>query len=333
MEEELPSSSPPVKLASPNRFSKDGLDLRREIPSTPDKGPSQDSRLQDDSLPIKDEEEDNNIQELFNLVDSDEVKIKRQEDGMSTDNELEEITLFRESPHEEDSDAHVTANISSSPDRSRGQTQAIFKEPTPMIDFDVPEPDEGWGHSKLGDTHGDFGMDRNTKTSEPDNPTLVVLDTQAVFRSTTPIPDLDLPSPEGGWGSLPPSSPQEARRQDQNSASEASSSLDRDQLDAWVASYEQRGFLEKFVLEVVDRSSIDIELAGKVLDSLQKGKEKSRGGSEYQIPHNWRGVWTAADDQDLFSTDARKISRLQAKHGEDLLRSRWEYLEYLKEVD
>ena len=322
-----------MKLASPKRFRNEGLELRREIPSTPNKSPFKDSRLQGNSPLIKEEEEDDRDQASFNLLSTDIAKTERQENLMNKDKELKQTILLLSSPYEDGVDAHMPIKSLLDPDRNRSQTQAIFREPTPIIDFDVPEPDEGWGHPEPGGKQQDFRTDYETISTKTDDTQANSVDTQAILRGTTQVPDLDLPLPEGGWDSLPPSSSQEASKNYRTLESEASSSADRDQFDAWITSYVQEGFSKEFVQEVVGRTSIDTNLAGKLLDSLQKGKGKSQGGKKHEIPHDWRGVWTAAEDEDLFSTDARKINKLEAKHGTELLQSRWEYLEFLKQLN
>ncbi|KAL3437314.1 Rap1 Myb domain-containing protein [Aspergillus tetrazonus] len=88
-------------------------------------------------------------------------------------------------------------------------------------------------------------------------------------------------------------------------------------IDSWIDSRVRAGKgSEDQVIEALQCTSMDPELAEKVLESLTAGKG---------IPTNMRGVWTAQDDRDLEAQNTRDIQRVIEKHG-DLLNYRWDYL-------
>ncbi|KAL4785234.1 TRF2-interacting telomeric protein/Rap1 C terminal domain-containing protein [Aspergillus varians] len=87
---------------------------------------------------------------------------------------------------------------------------------------------------------------------------------------------------------------------------------------SWVDNRVQTGKgNEAQVIEALRCTSMDPELADKVLHSLVAGKG---------IPTDMRGVWTTQDDRCLEAQDTREIQRVLEKHGSDLFNSRWEYL-------
>ncbi|KAL4978636.1 Rap1 Myb domain-containing protein [Aspergillus desertorum] len=88
-------------------------------------------------------------------------------------------------------------------------------------------------------------------------------------------------------------------------------------IDSWIDSRVRTGKgSEAQVIEALQCTSMDPELADRVLESLTAGKG---------IPTDMRGVWTAEDDRDLEAQDTRDIQRVIEKHG-DLLNYRWDYL-------
>ncbi|KAL4753884.1 hypothetical protein BDW72DRAFT_201118 [Aspergillus terricola var. indicus] len=88
-------------------------------------------------------------------------------------------------------------------------------------------------------------------------------------------------------------------------------------IDSWIDSRVRAGKgSEDQVIEALQCTSMDPELAEKVLESMAAGKG---------VPANMRGVWTAQDDRDLEAQNTRDIQRVIEKHG-DLLNYRWDYL-------
>ncbi|KAL2822000.1 TRF2-interacting telomeric protein/Rap1 C terminal domain-containing protein [Aspergillus granulosus] len=89
-------------------------------------------------------------------------------------------------------------------------------------------------------------------------------------------------------------------------------------IDAWIEDRLGRGKGDEAqILEALQCTSMDPDLADTVLESLVAGKG---------IPTNMRGVWTAEDDSCIDAQDSRAIQRVFDKHGSDLFNARWEYL-------
>ncbi|KAL4955315.1 TRF2-interacting telomeric protein/Rap1 C terminal domain-containing protein [Aspergillus filifer] len=94
-------------------------------------------------------------------------------------------------------------------------------------------------------------------------------------------------------------------------------------IDAWIEDRLSKGKgTEEQIIEAIQCTSMDPELADKVLESLVAGKG---------IPTDMRGVWTAEDDENLEAQDSREVQRVLEKHG-DLFSSRWEYLQMVREA-
>ena len=282
--------------------------MGREIPSTPDRSPSK-------CPEGRGVEEDDGLGSPT-FVGIDEENTAGSQNVANAEVEDMGLSSLGSPSEEEPTLANVPLETILEPDRSRQHTQALFREPTPYIDFEVAEPDEGWD------------VDDASSTMETHGPHSTIPETQAIFHSATQLPEFDLPPPDGGWASVPPSSPPAISHQFRDSDSQISSSSVRGRQDLWVASYVEKGFSEETVEDVLWSTSLDMELAENVLKFIGKGKRKSEGDDANEIPNDWRGVWTAADDENLKSTDARSIMRLQEKHGEKSLQSRWEFLDF-----
>ena len=97
------------------------------------------------------------------------------------------------------------------------------------------------------------------------------------------------------------------------------------QMDKWIDDRvgNGKGISEEQVIQALQCTSMDPNLADKVLEYLAAGKG---------IPADMRGVWTAEDDVCLEGTDARGVERINQKHGRDLVEARFEYLEYQREI-
>ena len=214
----------------------------------------------------------------------------------------------------------------------RESTQALFQEATPSVEFDVPPPDGGWGNYENTEAFDDQDFDGDHEKDGSPDIAPSVADTEAIFGARTQSPDLDVPDPDYTLDSLRQSSPPEIPRLQQRAESVASTTELSAQVDDWIRSYAAQGISVETVLAVFKSTSQDSELAEKVLEHIRKGKRKSDGGDPHDIPHDWKGVWTASDDEDLAATDARRIHRLVLKHGtdgKDALRNRSEFLDFL----
>ena len=294
--EEMPSSSPPqFKLSPlPSRTTK----KPREIASTPDRSPRRH---------IKEKQESLYLEDVFE-AETDEVLKDSQESASSPLGQQPSESL-------------------SEPDRTvRHSTQALFQAATPHIDFEVPIPEGGWG----GDEDAE-NADQSESDSQYDSarelPALP--DTQAVLEGKTQVPDLTIPDPDNPWDALlPPSSPPIIMPSSPAAVSESSSvqqaHLDA-KIDALITDRVAQGFSTEQVLIVLNSTCTDIPLTEQVL--LQMGPQKG----QFRLPSNTEGVWTEEDDRDLYSSDARKVGRLEPKHGADKVNARYEWLQLMAE--
>lgn len=337
IEEELPSSSP-LGPISPKRRRPSASELPLEIASTPQKSPGWD--IEGPSSPL-----------LINL------KFEQDEPSLPEDSTENESPLGQQ-----------LSDTLSEPGRVFYNTQADFGDATQLIDFDIPPPDEGWDDEELlvqnpsqpvsfnvpppedrGEDNKkdikehiklvDFDLqppeggsddeepeikEEESKSRDLDiyNPRPSLPDTQAILRSKTPAPDFSIPDPDGGWSSLIASSP--PVMPESPSAQSAFSQTDlKYQMDAWINSHAVKGISVEQVESVLKSTSMDTILADQALRHL------ARKGA---LPKDRRGVWTESDDENLKSTDARKIQRLQEKHGAECLAARWEFLDFYAEA-
>jgi len=372
LEEEIPSSSPLQPSFSPKRKRQSAAGLPLEIASTPDGSPLPRGGRRYSPLFVETEEQANEDAAKFN----DDIE----ENGSPLGRQLSD-TL-------------------SEPGHRIDDTQAVFRDPTQPLDFDVPPPEEGWGNleddgewdksdpeipeteqpgflvpdesevpgalvreeslevglldsdeaedlgipvpdekeelgvlipdedEELG-VDEDSGADASESGSESQSESLstiteghdqqiIIPETQAILQRQTQnlAPDFTIAEPDGGWDSLIPSSPPHIPGSP--SAESEASSITDDQMQVWMDARVAEGITEDQAAWVLRCTSLDTELASEVVKYLAKNGD---------IPQRRRGVWTEADDEDLRSTDARKIQHLENKHGTEGLKGRWDFLE------
>ena len=310
LEEELPSSSPPQTKSSPKRIRQNRPSPIREIASTPDRTPTRAGIRPSSPLFIESEDDEE---------DKDE--------GLDNNNAVNESALEKEPSHTFSEPDHVMADTQ---DILRAATQRIdfdiplpneewdskdfsSQEPSDIIDLEVPQPEGGWDDK-------DLKADVSSESEFPANGVYesrpIRQGTQALLRGQTAAPDFDVVEPEGGWDNAIPSSP--PPMPSSPPAESEVSDVDA-QMDAWINAHATEGLTIDKVLSTLKCTSMNTDLAEVVFESMKKGD---------QVPENQRGVWTEIDDEDLGSTDARKIQRLELKHGKDCLTARWEFLSF-----
>ncbi|KAL5339429.1 TRF2-interacting telomeric protein/Rap1 C terminal domain-containing protein [Aspergillus crustosus] len=90
-------------------------------------------------------------------------------------------------------------------------------------------------------------------------------------------------------------------------------------VDSWIEDRLSMGKgSEAQIIEALQCTSLDTDLADKVLESLVAGKG---------IPTDMPGVWTAQDDEGVEAQDTREIERVLEKHGQGFFAARWDYLD------
>lgn len=94
---------------------------------------------------------------------------------------------------------------------------------------------------------------------------------------------------------------------------------DAQYLDNWIESRVKsgKGADECQVIEALHYTTLNIDLADKILPYIKSGKD---------IP-TMRGVWTEEDDRRMEGLDARDIEELERKHGSDAIVPRLQHLD------
>lgn len=291
---ELPSSSPETR--GPKRQRRERFSSDMEVPSTPEKSPIQ--------------------QQIQSPSKANQITASTKFEPISLSHKIDE----HEEPYFEPTDeveSYVGQQTSPILSEPKHLTQAIFKEESVPIDYDVAPPEEGWNDS------GSEFEPESTSESEIQNGVVAKermpqhADTQALFNAETQIPEIDIPPPDGGWDpDLQPSPP--IKTEPTPTAPEPSPSEITALLDAWIDARVEAGHTADEVEFALQCTSMDHELADAVLAHL-----KTKG----TIPDDMPGVWTEIDDVDLEASDARHLNRLQAKHGSKAFDTRWRFIE------
>lgn len=311
-EEEIPSSSPPGMAPSPKRRRPNGSEPIREVASTPDMTPVRSGKKPESPIYIGSENDEGDKSDFDDEIQVYESPLGKQasdtlsEPGRTTNNAQ---AVFRDAFEGVDFDELL-------PDDDWDDRDQFLREPTQQVDLEVPPPDNGWDDEDSG---AEASSESESTATEIYDPRPVIQETQAILRGPTPAVDLDVPDPEGGWDHVIPSSPP-PMPSSPHAVDDDISDVDA-QSEAWINSQVARGISVDHVITVWKATSMDTGLAEDVLEFVRKSGE---------MPKDKRGVWTETDDEDLGATDARKIQRLESKHGRDLLTARWEFLNFYK---
>ncbi|KAI4097887.1 MAG: hypothetical protein LQ344_000159 [Seirophora lacunosa] len=150
--------------------------------------------------------------------------------------------------------------------------------------------------------------------------------TQALLAAETQELDFSLPEPEGGWDAallpssppqLPPSSPLGPDPKPLPAEPKGPSLDAGDELDAFMDNAVSLGYSDDAVSLALKCTGFDYVLSARVLEALK---------ATNRLPRTMRGCWTEEDDADLDDMDARRIRKLEEKHGKEALDGRWAFL-------
>lgn len=332
VEDDLPSSSPPnsvlpmLSSTKRRRLNQSGSGVL-EIASTPENSPTPRDLQADPQTPSK------SGVEVINVANNNSPQGDSPKSVSSSESEVNYLP-------------RQASPTLSSPTRAIAEThtattKAIFQDPTQYIDLEVPPPDEGWDDEDIKDeallgrvTQDDLNLelDPNTQLVEYEHYDTVpetqpvLRDTQGLLDSITQLPDFSIVDPDGGWDNLnvlpssPPPIPEQRSPASSASVAHEGSPCDPESLDVWVQSKQMRGYLHEDIFKAQRVTNTDdFKLADYVLAYM------SRNGNG-QIPQNEPGVWTKSDDKDLLSTEARRITKVEKKHGEARCNSRLQYI-------
>lgn len=313
LEEEFPSSSPPEGVPSPKRIRQTTSESVREIASTPDRTPVHSGNRPDSPLFIAsddDEEEEGSDSE-------DDMAVEESDLGKQPSETLSEpghvVADTQDIFH--DTTQHIDFDLPP-PEKDSDDGDPFLREPTQAIDFEVPPPDDGWDDEDSG---AEASSESGSTGTEIYDPRPMRQGTQALLRGQTVAPDFNIPEPEGGWdyviqSSSPPASCSPL-------AESEISDVDA-QTEVWINAHTTDGVTVDDVLSALKCTSMDTSLAEMVIESMKKNMT---------VPKDQRGVWTETDDEDLeCGTDARKLQRLEVKHGKDGVNARWDFLNFYR---
>ena len=317
LEDEIPSSSPPESMRTPKRIRQNMSGSVREIASTPDRIPTGTGNRPDSPLFINSEDE-----EEEDSVKSEDIDTNNESPlGKEPSETLSEPE--RKNVDTQDIFNDITQKIdleTPPPDEGPENSDTLLQDSTEFIDLEVPLPDEGWDDEDSGAEAS--SESEPTATNIHDQQRASRQGTQAFFRGQTAIPDFNVAEPEGGWDHVIPSSPPPIPSSPPAEESESSSDVEAE-TDAWIDAHVTDELSIDEVLLALKSCSMNTDLAEEVLESLKKNENESK-----ILPENKRGVWTETDDGDLYATDARKIERLEAKHGKGCVDARFEFLSF-----
>ena len=323
--DDLPSSSPPGStLPLPLSNKRQHLNKSRtgliEIASTPEISPAR-----------------RDLQKPFQFLSKEDPEVV----GISEDDSCEDSSStdswapdYDSRPHGRQASLTLSSPTRAVPETQTATTQAIYQDPTQDIDLDVPPPDEGWDDESLHDGVAS-GPNPNTQPVDFD-PALTIPETQFTLPDTqglldrgTYVPDFDIAEPDNGWDGVeivPSPSPLMPTSRSSSPRDAANGLPTRDDVAAmndWFDSKVAFGYHYEDVVEALKvTSTADCQLADHVL-SYMNGKGKG------QIPQDKPGVWTESDDADLHSIEARRVKKMEEKHGQERcdyrLRFNWHY--------
>lgn len=311
-EEEIPSSSPPTMSPSRKRRRPNGSEPVREVASTPDMTPVRRGKLPESPIFIGSENDEEDKADL-----NDEIPVYESPLGKQASDTLSEPGRMINNTQPVLRDAFQQADFDEPlPDSDWDDRDPFLREPTQQVDLEIPAPEEGWDDEDSG---AEASSESEATATEIYDSRPVIQETQAILRGKTPAVDFNIPDPEGGWDHIIPSS-SPPMPSFPHAAEDDISDVDA-QTEAWINSQVTQGISVDHVITAWKATSMDTGLAEDVLKFVRKNGE---------MPKDKRGVWTETDDEDLGATDARKIQRLESKHGRDCLTARWEFLDFYK---
>lgn len=206
------------------------------------------------------------------------------------------------------------------------QTQAILAADTQPLDLDIPDPDEALESSIAQSIESEepVEFDRQCQASLRDQELInqQLLDKPDAGENEAMDFDFDLPEPDGGFEAAEEPyegietellkdtqalDPGPIEEMDVEDIDEAASQASLD-FDALANALMDKGHSPDNILTAIQATSANMPLMLVVLEHLRAGMN---------VPVEVRGIWTKQDDEDILGGDARKLERVEAKHGWD----------------
>lgn len=280
-----PQRSPSLQLQSPNVPERASRSLH-----APSKAASPSDAAVSSSLTGRDSRTD------IETAREQGIRKRKRESAGDISSEIPEFDIDRRSDQKRRATDSIPKRIASTRDEPRVKIEEEDGEPSLERESDETDSEERF------ETAPQF---RKTQQERPTAPPETV---DSLF--------MELP--------FPPSSP-ESEEDSAEEPDEGTGGAVHD-IDEWIDIRLRTGKAEneQQVIQALRCTSMDPDLADRVLDQLVAGKG---------IPQDMRGVWTPEDDRCLEGTDARDIDRLLKKHGTELYNRRFEYLEMVRAAE
>ncbi|KAL8686501.1 MAG: hypothetical protein Q9218_007061, partial [Villophora microphyllina] len=192
-------------------------------------------------------------------------------------------------------------------------TQAIFNAETQELDLSLPEPEGGWD-SVLPPSQSPSPSPSSSSRPLSDPTIQSQIDLQIFAESQRSSPPPSSPPrprtptalaavalPTAATATSPPSSRKKVRPKPPSPDSV------RRQVDQFFEDHLALGYDEDSILLVLKCTNMDPRVSSEALEFMVKN-----GGN---VPADMKGFWTTEDDKDLECGDARRVKRVEAKHG------------------
>ncbi|EME49692.1 hypothetical protein DOTSEDRAFT_143910, partial [Dothistroma septosporum NZE10] len=176
-----------------------------------------------------------------------------------------------------------------------------------------------------------FGLEQR-----PAGVTKRTLESQDILSAETQLPDFSMPEPSllddlsngDEADEMQPQAPavdtaQAARRSQRTRGNEFDSDDATTDVDSWILSMKARGFSNKAISKALRCTSYRPHIAQSVLF------EEKRGNG---LPDDTPGIWSKLEDDVLEGGDARKLRRLDEKHGSAECDARMDFLSQWREL-
>jgi hypothetical protein len=242
--------------------------------------------------------------------DSSEESLTQQAPPARRDEEME-VAEPLSADDDDDDVAEVEEDDEEDYATSTLETQAILAAETQALDFEVPEPEDGFvdtsdSEEESIEQHEQDLINQQLQQEASLNGRDVGGVSEEVGDEDEDATILDVPEPPGGFAG---SAPQDDHSDDSDAESHASTTTqatDDESFEDLTSRLMRAGHSRDNIYTAIVATSGNRDLHDVVLDSLRRGKG---------IPKHVRGVWTAEDDEHLQGSDARMIKRVEEKHG------------------
>lgn len=296
-------------------------DQEKEGPEIFEIGSDSDENEEEEGDENKEEEGDENEDvggdELEDEAPKDEVldqpraepriEVKEDDDGDELEDEAED------NGEEEESEVHTSIPT------AQPTTQAIFDAETQFPDLSLPEPEGGWD-SVLPSSPSPSQLLSDENIQSQIDMQIFAESQRSSLPPSAPPPQSPPQETTAAMPSPPPPPPSSASKTKAKAPRQkkALTLHSAAEFDECLARNLALGYKEHDILSALKCTSMDPELTRRALGSMAEN-----GGA---VEVGMKGFWTEEDDGDLECRDARRVKRVEAKHGTEGVERRWEWL-------